>query len=187
MRSTLKYLWLLSCVVTILAALPILYFGLIKLDPQGAQNGSCFSEPLPPTLNGRGMVASGHHTFCDDIIHDSAVYIYLHKAGDADAPNSLIFRYADDGTTAPAKIEWKDANTLSIAVGAVLQVTKLVESVDGVAIRYAIGREPVPREAWDADVRHLEYFLGFLIAVLVLAALSGALVIKSIAGDRRVS
>ena len=185
MRSILKNAWLSFCAVAILTALPLLYLVSERLDPQGGSNSSCISEPLPPVSNGSGIIVSGHHTVCDNIVHDSAIYLYLHKAGGADTPSSLIFRYADDPSTALPKMEWKDNNSVLISVGDVVQVTKLVESFDGINIRYSIGREQIPREAWGLNVRHLEYLFALLVAVLVTAVVSGAFLIKSIIRDRR--
>lgn len=181
----LRYLLLLCSSAAILVVLSVLYIAPERLNPQGGQNDSCFSEPLQPVFNGSGMVVSGHHTFCDNVVHDAAIYLYLHEAGGTDSPSSLIFRYADDPNTSPPTIEWKDAHTISISVGDVVQITRLIEFVDGIRIDYDIGREKFHRDAWGSHVRKLKYIFAALAFSLILLAISFVLSIKAIVKNGR--
>ncbi len=74
----------------------LLYCLASALDPQGDGNDICVKDPLLAVPGGQGMLVSGHQTLCENFIHDSAIYLYLHKAGEIDDPASLFFRYHDD-------------------------------------------------------------------------------------------
>ncbi len=187
MLKALKYFALAICATCILAILPVLYLLPRQFDPQGRANGSCFVNALPVVANGAGMSVTGHHTICDNMIHTSAIFVYLHKSGEPDSSRSLIFRYADDPLVAPPKIKWVNASTVSVSVGNVSQVTKQVSSLDGIHIVYSIGKEEFSREAWERsgyDLRLLE--VGLFAATLTLLALCWFLV-RSLRRSRRPS
>jgi hypothetical protein len=167
MKLIAKYIALLISVLIIFGMLCYFYILPDRLDPQGVGSASCFVDEFPVIPNGNGMLASAHHTLCDDVVHDSAIYVFVYKSGGSESPHSLVFRYADYPTVAPPKIEWVDKSTLSISVGDVSQVTKMLTFVEGVKIVYSIGKEEYPRDAWQKHVDTLKIFSA-LVFVLML-------------------
>ena len=157
--------------IFVLGILAILfYFYLLPglLDPQGDVRSGCIRDDLPTISNGAGMVVSGHHTYCDDVVHDSAVYVYLHKQEDAESRSTLIFRYADKPDVSDPRFEWNDHSTLSISVGDVIQISKMTSSKDGIKINYSIGKEEDTLAKAEQGKRELEEwsvlpFIGLIV------------------------
>jgi hypothetical protein len=121
------------------------------LDPQGEGNSSCIREPLASASNGQGLVISSHHTFCDNFIHDSAVYVYLRKTNELEGRRSLIFRYVDKPLEPLPNIRWINSKSVSILVKDIVQATKLVKLHDGVSINYDISHADFPSETWQSS------------------------------------
>jgi hypothetical protein len=144
-----------------------------RLDPQGEVNRSCFSEALPSVPGVNGMLVSGHETYCDSFIHDSATYVYLHRAGAKDGSGNLILRYGDHYGAASRSpvIQWTDASTLSVSLGRVGLITKMVSVVDGVRIVYSVAGEDYPRSDWAAHV-HDEKVIALSVSAFELALLA---------------
>jgi hypothetical protein len=142
-----------------------------RLDPQGSGDGSCAHSAFPAVTSGTGMEISGHLTVCDDLIHDvGATYLYLHKSGESESRQSLIFRFADDPHAGPPAAKWVNASQLVISVESVEQVSKAVPSFDGVSITYVVGREKEGREEWPKQVRRIES-TAIVVAALMIALL----------------
>ena len=175
-RKASQYLALTICIIVMLGMLYFLYLVPDRLDPQGANSGSCFQEALPTAANQTGLIVSAHRTYCDDFLHDSAVYVYLHRAGEPERRGSLVFRYGDYPNVASPKFEWTSNSELSISVGDVVQVTKMLSSVDGVRIVYSIGKEEYPRERW----KEFTLELKAIAAIVVILMLGMAYVCKII-------
>ncbi len=145
---------------------------------------SCFSTVLPNVAGGDGFIVSGHHTYCDDIIHDSAVYVYLHRATESDDRRHLVFRYADNFLVPEPKIVWTGKSTLSISVGPVVAVTKEVSSLEGVRITYSVKREQYPRSDMEADTHEMELLVGGVLLFGILMAIVSWRLIRSIRQGR---
>jgi hypothetical protein len=97
--------------------------------------------------------------------------VYLHPAGDREGGGSLILRYEEDYPGALPIVKWLGADTLSISVGSVSGITKLVSSLYGVHIIYAVGKELHPRSEWVIRARNLKLITaGVAIFDLVLLA-----------------
>lgn len=141
----------INAVIVILAFLfsALLYVGYVwyqSLDPQGEATDNCEKVELPSVPNGAGMVVTAHNTACSGYAGSSAIYVYVHKVGEVESSDSLVFRYFESSSEGPPKIEWTNSNALRISVGEVSEVTKQLNSMDGVAISYAIGGEEFPRD-----------------------------------------
>ena len=169
-----KYSALLICALCVLIIL--FFFSRLPnaLDPQGEARGdNCIVEELPPISNGAGMIATGHVTLCDNIVHDVATYIYVHRLGKEDSRRSLVFRFGNenDGTDDDVpKITWVGRSTLHISVGHVSEVSKQIDSLDGVKISYSIGKEDFPREysdRYDKETIHIAEVMFVLLLVLI--------------------
>ena len=109
------------------------------LDPQGGSNHSCVNQPLMTVPGSQGMLVSGHQTLCGNFIHDSAIYLFLYKAGGIDNPASPFFRYDDDPLVDPPKVRWISDSKIKVSAGDVVQITKILPSIDGISIEYSIG------------------------------------------------
>jgi hypothetical protein len=169
-----------------IAALSFLYFLQARLDPQGNAGGGCIVEPISSIPNQSGtMVVSTRRTVCDDVVHDSAVYVYLHKPRESHDSKSLILRYADDFRSGSPTIIWLDDSHLSIATGDVTLITKMISELSNINIVYAVGRESIPRSAWQAQVRDMELIAVGLIIFMTTALSLIAILIRSFYRDNR--
>jgi hypothetical protein len=179
--TLLKYFALALCVICLLISLFFLYRFPGYLDPQGGgEDGSCFSLALPAIPNGSGLVVSGHHTMCDDIIHSSAVYVYLRRSGEVDDSRHLIFRYLHEDGEAEPRATWTSKSTLSISVGTVVLVSKAVPSLEGVSISYAVKHEKYPRSDEERETRTLKIVaVGFFILGVAMITLC-VIIIRSL-------
>lgn len=171
--TTLKCIALVTCLIGMAFSIRFLVVLLDRLDPQGDNNSICMASPLPPVANDSGMEVTGHQTVCDGwFVHDSAIYIYLHKHSEVESPRSLVFRFSDDPYVGPPIIKWVNPSQLAISVDSVELVTKMVPLFGGVAIAYSIGREKEDRVQWQRDVVRLKrmgvYSAEFTLVVLVL-------------------
>jgi hypothetical protein len=166
-KRVLKYFTLMMAVVLILVMLSFFYILPDRLDPQGRSSASCNNEALLSLLNSAGMIVTAHYTLCDDVVHDSAIYVYVHKSEEPESRQTLVFRYADYPTVAPPKIEWIDNSTLFISVGDVSQITKMLTDVEGVKIVYTIGKEEYPRDAWQKHIDKLKLSAAFIFALML--------------------
>ena len=129
-------------------------------DPEGEASSSCLREELPSMPNGRGKVITGHATFCDDFVHDSAYYFYLHDDGERDSSASLFFRFGDGDGNEPI-IEWSGPSSVRVSVGKVSEVTKALDAISGVLISYDIGEKKFP------DFDPLNEMLNFIVVASV--------------------
>ncbi len=180
-RKLFGSLALAACGVGVLVTL-VVFFRLPALfDPQGGNNGSCFDDALGQISNGSGMIVSGHYTLCDDYFHSSGVYLYLHGSAEPDRRENLILRYSNDccGGARP-KIAWHGAGALTIAIGNVDQVTKLVPSLRGVHIDYAVGSEAVPRSAWPDHIHHIQVLAVGLVALDIALIFLSRAILRSV-------
>lgn len=186
MRKSLKYFALIVTGMCMLVTIAILYYRVPAwIDPQGESNGSCDSQAIPSISNRRDMIVSGHYTVCDNIIHNSAFYIYLHRSGEPENSQSLVFRYADDPTTPGPQISWRDPITVSISVGNVIQITKLVRQLDGINVVYSIGKQELGQDVWMSWVRTSEVIGLVLLVMLGLMAVLCFAIVRSIRNERR--
>ena len=162
-----KYFILLISVLIILGMLFFFYILPDKFDPLGGGSESCITKQLPTIASSAGMVVSGQQTLCDDVVHDSAIYVHVHKSGEVESRRSLVFRYADYPSVDPPEIKWNNDSTLLISVGNVSQVTKMITFIDGVKIVYTVGNEEYPREAWQNHINNLKLFSVFVFVLML--------------------
>jgi hypothetical protein len=139
-----------------------------KRDPQGDADSNCIKMDLPSVSNGFRMLATGHYTVCDyGIIHgDEETYLYVHRSEEADSRNSLVFRFGNHDDLLP-EVVWANPSSLRISVDTVNEVTKQVDSVDGVKISYTIGKERVAR---GTALTMKRYAVGAMSILLVIFA-----------------
>ena len=134
------------------------------------------------------MVATGHFTVCTTLGTDAEYYVYVHKATDADSWRSLAFRFAPafgvPDTCAP-EMTWVDGSTLRISVGHISEVSKQVNSIDGVNISYSIGQEAFPLEDWDRSVKETKAFAVCMFLLLLVLIRLCALLVKSIIHQKK--
>jgi hypothetical protein len=189
-RLLLKYFGLaLCCGCVVLTAY---FFARLPdyLDPQGIapkdmNAESCFSAALPDVAGGDGLVVSGHHTYCDNFIHDSAVYVYLHRVNEPADRRHLVFRYSDYAWLPEPKIRWTGTSALYISVGPVVEVTKEVSSMEGVRITYSIKSEQYSRRDADREVYDVLLLAGGVLLFGILMAILSWRLIRSIRRGRR--
>jgi hypothetical protein len=125
-----------------------LYVVLGPQDSLGRASSNCGRQDFPTVPNGSGMTATAHLVDCSyGIAHGAdTTFVYVHKVGENDTRQSLIFRFANAGNLNRPRMAWSDDSTLHILVSEVGEVTKQVASLDGVKISYAIGKEDMSRE-----------------------------------------
>lgn len=138
-----------------------------KLDPQGEAVFGCHVDEFSPIPNGQGLVVTGHATGCDNFIHDSAVYLYLHGENERPGSEALIFRYADEGIEVPV-VTWINDSELSISIGKVVLISKIIDHARGVKIDYTIGKELYPGESWNEEIRKTKRFGAILFGLLII-------------------
>jgi len=160
LRKFGRYFLLALSILSVLIALNWLYVDVAPmLDSLGPTNGAdCDSRgDFPSVPNGAGMIATGHSTGCAFFLLGTAftTYIYVHRAGEPDSANSLVFRFDEspDSSEDP-KLIWSDASNLRISVPEVSAVTKRRTSINGVNISYSIVKEEVSLEEVERQVRH---------------------------------
>jgi len=171
-----KYLLLFGCGLAILGILYFLFLLPNHLDPHGGASRDCFNEAIPSVSANGNLVISGHHTLCGD----SAVYLYLHKPGEAESSSSLVFRYFDEPTEKLPRIEWLNNHVLQISVGKVSQITKMRTTAEGVQIKYVIGEEKYSRDSWQERNGRLKNIAVLLAVVFLLLIYACKLLLKSI-------
>jgi hypothetical protein len=113
-------------------------------DPQGNETLSCYKAELPSVPSSAGMAVTAHNTVCGDFGGTSAIYIYVHRLGEKESRQNLVFRYSERGDWELPKISWKSENELTIQVPRVVQVTKIVRTIGPVRIKYDIGQQDYP-------------------------------------------
>lgn len=177
MRPTeiLKAVALAICLVGIFVCVRFLVLLPDRLDPQGTSNSICAVAPLASVENGGGMEVTAHLTVCSGgFVHDSATYIYLHKKGEQETPERLVFRFSNDPYAGPPIVKWADPSHVTVSVDSVELVTKIVPSHQGVEIAYLIGREKGDRAQVQHELVGLKRTaIGSGVVALVLLVLAG--------------
>jgi hypothetical protein len=184
--KVLRYFALVLSAFWSLAVLACCYSVFRVVDPQGESSENCIRSDLPSNPNGFGMIATAHTTYCDYFIaHGNGVtYIYVHGARESDSRSSLVFRF-DNGDREGAQqpqIRWSGKSSLHISVGTVGEVTKQVNSVEGVKISYSIEKEQVAR---GESFRLKMYFLGVMLILFIGGVCGCVLAARSILRHRR--
>jgi hypothetical protein len=154
-----RYFLVVLSILGILIALHRLYGDLYPLlNWQGEIDGSCdLRSDLPSVPNGTGMVAKAHVTGCEAWPLPSVAYttyIYVHRVGEPDSANSLVFRFyaaSDD-----LNIVWADDSNLHVSISEVGDTSKQITSIGGVKISYSIDKEESSPEEIARLVRHDE-------------------------------
>jgi hypothetical protein len=152
----------------VLALVFVLRKALNDGDPKEGETDCGVAREYAPSIpNGAGKLAIAHITDEDcDLAHSDVTFVHVRKLGEGDTRRSLVFKYEGDVGSYFPEMEWTDKSTLHISVGNISEVMKQVDSVDGVKIVYAIGREEIPR----SEVR-LYSALGNAIRVFVVGLL----------------
>lgn len=167
-----RYVLLAGSTLAIAAIVFILFTMLRPQDSLGEANENCDRTDLPSVPNGAGMEGTAHVTSCGYFIAhgDDATYFYLHRAGEKDTSQSLVFRYDNiHGGQPTPQIVWSDSSTVHISVSQVGEVTKQVPSTDGVKILYSVGLEDTPAGSSATLVRCTAAALFVLLYFLVKA------------------
>lgn len=157
MGKVARYTVLTASIVGITVVLLLLFRLLSPLDSLGQTDKSCDArEEIPSVPNGTGLVATGHSTGCAIALLSTefTTYVYVHKAGDKDSAKSLVFRFYESPSFDGPKIVWGDDSNLHISVSEVGEVTKQLNSMDGVKISYSVGKEAFSREEDLKESRH---------------------------------
>jgi hypothetical protein len=143
-----RYFLLTVSVLGIALVVIDLYAVLRPQDPLGVANYDCIKGDLSSVPNGSGLVATAHVTSCSfGLAHGAeTTYAYVHKAGEIDSKESLVFRFANAGNLYRPQMVWNDDSSLHISVSEVGEVTEKVTSKEGVKISYSIGKEDMSRE-----------------------------------------
>ncbi len=172
----LKILVLLSCVTVVLMSLWFFCRVPSLLDPQGEVSSVCKRLRLSPSSNGKGLIVTGYYSVCDDISHDSAVYVHLHTVAERETRDTLIFRYFDYPLANPPQFRWLSPSSLVISVGAVEMITKMVTSHSGAHIGYSIRQELHPRDTSNSVMGLVPYVIGLLLLDIALFFLGKSIV-----------
>lgn len=181
--KAIRYLVLAVSSFLIVAILFGFYRLAKSIDPQGEANNCCIKMDLPPVSNGTGMIVSAHNTGCDCLMaHSIATYVYVHPSGSGDSRHSLVFRY--EGGDDP-QLAWVDRSTLHITVGHIAEVSKQVDSIDGVKITYSIGVEDYPRKQGNRFMDLGKCIALFMFVVLLALIFIAAATVRSILKSRR--
>jgi len=126
------------------------------------------------------MVATAHETGCAIVLLSTefTTYVYVHKAGERDSAKSLVFRF-DDSTESfdDPQIVWSDNSNLHISIPEVGEVTKQLNSMDGVKISYSIGKEDF---SGDEDLRDTIHTREVLFVCLIILTGICFLTVRSI-------
>lgn len=130
------------------------------------------------------MIATAHFTSCTyGFAHGlETTYVYVHKAGEKDRRESLVFRFDNGSNLDEPQITWIDNLNLHISVAAVGEVTKQIASINGVKISYSILREDVSREE---SLSFRTHYAKILFAWLTFLAGIFALTVRSILKQKR--
>jgi hypothetical protein len=150
MGKVVRYTVLTASIVGIAVVLLLLFRFFSPLDSLGQTDKSCDTRgEFPSVPNGTGMVATGHSTGCAIALLSTefTTYVYVHKAGEKHSAKSLVFRFYESPKSFDGpKIVWSDDSSLHISVSEVGEVTKQLNSMDGVKISYSVGKEAFSRE-----------------------------------------
>jgi len=176
-----RYFLLVVSILGLFFVLKLLYNDLSPLDSLGQTDESCDTRgDFPSVPNGTGMVATGHSTGCAIVLLSTefTTYVYVHKAGEKDSAKSLVFRFYESlEFFDDPKIVWSDDSNLHISISEVGEVTKQLNSMDGVKISYSIGKEDFSHEESLKLARHYD---KILLVLLVFLTLICALTVRSI-------
>lgn len=171
-----KKIGLMAAIIGSLLMLSVLGLVLCRLgnliNPQGEASSSCIIEKIGPTANQAGVSVYGHITYCDDLIHQSTVYLYLSRSYPVEDKVDLVVRYEFDPRNPPPHVEWVSSSAVNISIGDIIQLTKLEKVHLGVSLDIGLRREERPQSEWDATVLRLE--IGLVIVVIIMVVL-GAL------------
>jgi hypothetical protein len=173
-----RYSLLAISVLGIFWVLDGLYVMYRPQDALGVANGDCAQGELRAVPNGAGIVATSHVTSCSfGLAHGAeTTYVYLHKSGEKDTADSLVFRFANAGNLYSPELVWTDSSTLHISVTELGEVTKQIADREGVKISYSIGKEDMSSEE-DAKERKRDaeasfVWLIFLATICILTVWS---------------
>lgn len=91
---------------------------------------------------GNGLVAAMRRTSSGLLSVDfpSSYFVFIHRPGEKDSQNNLIFRYfaTERGFDSPPEVTWQLPKSIvvNVAAGDIRTITKERSNVDGVQIRY---------------------------------------------------
>jgi hypothetical protein len=149
-----------------------------SLDPKGEADENCMLLDLGSVPNGAGLVANAHLTSCGYFIAHGGetTYVYVHRVGEPDERESLVFRFDTTENGQPPQLVWTDNQTLHITFSRVAEVRKELSSIGTVKISYSIGEEEIARGESAKLARRVAAILSavlmFLIGICVLTARS---------------
>jgi hypothetical protein len=66
-------------------------------------------------------------------------------------------------------VSWLDAATVTVTVRAVRQITKALDEVSGVRVKYEIEREQYPRALWIEETRQIRCFALAITSIPLIA------------------
>jgi len=186
MRKVAQYSVLTASIIGIAVVLFLLFRLLSPLDSLGRTDERCDTRgDFPSVPNHTGIVATAHETGCAIVLLSTefTTYVYVHRAGEEDSARSLVFRFYESPNSFDCpKIVWINDSSLYISVSDVGEVTKQLNSMDGVKISYFVGKEVFSREE---DLRESRRWATVLFVWLI--SLTGVcfLTIRSIKKQKR--
>ena len=177
-----RYLGLAVSFLIIIVALFVLHRCTVLADPQGDESDCCGTEKLPAVPNGAGLVVTAHTTGCDcAFVHDTGNYIYVHPVAKSDSRRSLVFRYSDSevprikpGETngSAPKITWIGPTALNIAVDHIGEISKQLDSMQGVKISYTIGTQDYPPANGMPPSVFYVFFVSMSLLLIAIASMT---------------
>jgi hypothetical protein len=173
--KVVRYLLLVVSALGIVVVSVFLFNLFRPLDSLGEANDHCARQDFPSVPNGGGMVATVHLVDCTyGLAHGAeTTFIYVHKSGEKDSEESLVFRFDNLGNLDVPQITWSDNSSLYISITEVGEVTKQVNSVDGMKIGYSIGKIDVsPQEYSKLTQRYGEILFAVLVFLGAICGLS---------------
>lgn len=114
-------------------------------DPMGGPGMCCDDWTLPDISNKNGMVIAGHETACGCMGGNVATYLHIRKIDDNNSRENLVFRYFQAGDT-EQEVRWIGPAEVEITVNHISQIRKQIRNLNGVRIKYSIGKVDYP--AW---------------------------------------
>ncbi len=150
---------LIKATAAMIAILPLAWYAFDRwqnyTDPQGESNDSCIKVDLPAARSHSDMVATAHNTVCGVMGGSSAIYVYVHRLGESDDRKNLVFRFFDSFEAAAPTIVWTDDSSLLVSVSHVSQITKQIYALDGIKLRYKVGKIDYPDSVFPMNMHHV--------------------------------
>jgi len=181
-RRAFLYLLLTLSVLASTLVLFLLVNRAFILNSQGQLTSTCDAYgDLGTFPNGSGLVATVHDLTCTYGLagsSDNYGYVYVHRVGEPDDGHSLVFGYDESyGNFESPHVVWSDDKDLRISINRVAEVTKALDSIDGIKISYSIGKEDYPR---GESLREAEKFAAILGTALIFLTAIAMITARSI-------